>query len=101
MSALSQPRLIDLTIGGRVYRLTSTPEEESKLRALATRVDAMMEEMRGAMPDMDRDRQMMMVCLQLCSTLAEADKRLDEQATSVTLFHRSISERLEKMLGQI
>jgi cell division protein ZapA (FtsZ GTPase activity inhibitor) len=92
--------LIDLTIAGRTYKLTTNQGEETRLKALASRLDAMLQELKHADPNIDRDRQLILTCLQLVADLAEAHQKLDDQATAVTHFHRTLSERLENLLPQ-
>jgi cell division protein ZapA (FtsZ GTPase activity inhibitor) len=88
----------DLTIAGRTYKLAAPEGQENRLKALAARVDAMLSELKLADPNIDRDRQLILSCLQLAADLSEAHQKLDEQATAVTHFHRSLSERLEQLL---
>lgn len=90
--------LIDLTIAGRTYKLATTAGDETRLKALAARVDAMLQELKHADPNIDRDRQLILTCLQLVADLAEAHQKLDDQATAVTHFHRTLADRLEKLL---
>lgn len=90
--------MVDLIIGGRSYRLATTTGEETRLKALAARVDAMLNELKNADPDIDRDRQLILTCLQLMAELSEAHGKLDEQATAVTSFHRALAERLEGLM---
>jgi cell division protein ZapA (FtsZ GTPase activity inhibitor) len=89
---------VEVTIGARAYRFATPVGQESKLKALSARVDAMLAEIRAADPATDRDRQLILACLELASDLADAQQRLDAQATAVTHFHRAVNERLEKLL---
>lgn len=90
--------LFDITIGGRNYRLAGQSGQETRLKALAARVDALVDELKSADPAIDRDRMLILTCLQLAADLADAHQKLDEQVTAVTHFHRNLSERLEKLL---
>ncbi|RYG62119.1 MAG: cell division protein ZapA [Alphaproteobacteria bacterium] len=90
--------LIDLNIAGRTYKLTTSAGDETRLKALAARVDAMLQELKLADPNIDRDRQLILTCLQLVADLAEAHQKLDDQATAVTHFHRTLSDRLERLI---
>ncbi|RYD47378.1 MAG: cell division protein ZapA [Verrucomicrobiaceae bacterium] len=90
--------LIDLNIAGRTYKLSTTAGDETRLKALAARVDAMLQELKMADPNIDRDRQLILTCLQLVADLAEAHQKLDDQATAVTHFHRTLSDRLERLI---
>lgn len=90
--------LIDLTIAGRTYKMTTSAGEETRLKALASRVEAMLLDLKHADPNIDRDRQLILTCLQLVAELAEAHQKLDDQATAVTHFHRQLSDRLESLL---
>ncbi len=91
--------MIDLNIGGRNYRLATTTGEETRLKALAARVDAMLNELKLTDPNIDRDRQLILTCLQLMAELSEAHSKLDDQATAVTYFHRTLAERLENLIA--
>jgi cell division protein ZapA (FtsZ GTPase activity inhibitor) len=90
--------LIELPIGGRTYKLATSAGDETRLRALASRVDAMLRELKMADPNIDRDRQLVLTCLQLVADLAESHQKLDDQATAVTHFHRTLTDRLERLL---
>lgn len=90
--------LIELTIAGRTYKMATPSGEETRLKALAARVDAMLQELKLADPNIDRDRQLILTCLQLVADLSEAHQKLDDQATAVTHFHRTLSDRLESLL---
>ena len=93
--------LIDLTIAGRTYKMATGAGEETRLRALASRLDAMLQELKMADANIDRDRQLILTSLQLVADLAEAHQKLDDQATAVTHFHRSLADRLETLLPPI
>ena len=92
--------LIELLIAGRTYKLSTAAGEETRLRALSARLDAMLQELKHADPNIDRDRQLILTCLQLVADLAEAHQKLDDQATAVTQFHRTLADRLENLLPQ-
>ena len=90
--------LIDLTIAGRSYKMATSAGDETRLRALAARVDAMLQELKLADPNIDRDRQLILTCLQLVAELSDAHQKLDDQATATTHFHRTLAERLERLM---
>ena len=90
--------LIDLPIGGRTYRVAISAGEDTRLKALASRLDAMLQELKLADPNIDRDRQLVLTCLQLVAELSDAHQKLDDQATAVTHFHRNLTDRLERLL---
>lgn len=92
---------VEVTIGARAYRFAAPVEQEPKLKALAARVDAILTEIRTSDPATDRDRQLILACLELASDLADAHRKLDEQATAVTHFHRAVNERLEKLIPPV
>lgn len=89
---------LDLTIGGRVYRLGVPTAEAERLTGLAARVDAIVADVKGAEPLIDRDRQLVLTCLQLAADLAAAHQQLDDQQGAVARFHRHLAERLEILL---
>ncbi len=91
--------MVEVTVGGRSYRFASPPEQEQRLRALAARVDALLNNMRGAEPHADRDRHMLLACLTLASDIADANDKLDAQVSAVTQFHRQLTERLSVLLN--
>ncbi|MFO0500207.1 MAG: cell division protein ZapA [Pseudomonadota bacterium] len=89
---------VDITIGGRIYRFAAPAEQLEHLQKLAARVDALFAETRSSEPNADRDRLMVLCCLTMASDLAEADGRLDEQASAVTQFHRQLTDKLSALL---
>lgn len=90
--------MCEITIGGRSYKLATTAGQENRLIGLSARIDAMLSELKLADPAIDRDRQLILTCLQLMADLSEAHQKLDEQATAVTHFHRNLADRLEQLL---
>lgn len=88
----------EVIIGNRSYKFASPADQQTRLRALAARVDAMLNELKLADPNIDRDRQLILTCLQLSSDLSDAQQKLDDQAVAVTQFHRGLAERLEKLM---
>lgn len=93
--------MIDLPIAGRTYRVATASGEETRLKGLAARIDAMLNELKNADANIDRDRMLILTCLQLVAELSEAHTKLDEQATAVTHFHRTLTERLENLLPPV
>ena len=57
-----------ITVGGKEYRMAVPTSAESHVKALAARVDAMLADLRRADPEMDRDRQWLLACLELAET---------------------------------
>lgn len=92
---------MEVQIGGRGYRFATPAGQETRLKALAARVDALLADLKNTDPAVDRDRQLILACLQLSSDVADAHQKLDEQATAVTLFHRGVNERLEKLIPSL
>lgn len=93
--------LVELLIAGRSYKIATPSGEETRLKALASRVDAMLQELKLSDQNIDRDRQLILTCLQLVAELAEAHQKLDDQATAVTHFHRTLTDRLETLLPPV
>lgn len=89
---------MEVTIGGRGYKFATPQGQEGRLKALSARVDAMLAELKRADANIDRDRQLILACLQLASDVADAHQKLDDQVAAVTHFHRNLTERLEKLL---
>ncbi|NBV54922.1 MAG: cell division protein ZapA [Proteobacteria bacterium] len=89
---------VDVVMGGRSYRFAAPAGQETRLKALAARVDALLTDLRQSDPNTDRDRLLVLACLQLTSDVADAHGKLDDQASAVTQFHRGLAERLEKLL---
>lgn len=88
----------EVTIGGRLYRLSVPPAQAAHLRALALRVDAIVAELKAADAFMDRDQQLMLTCLQLAGDLHKAQTDLDETVSATGRLHRQLAERLEILL---
>ncbi len=91
--------MVEVHIAGRSYRFASPSDQVNRLTSLAARVDALVNEMKQADPQTDRDRHLILACLTLASDVAEAQQRLDEQASAVTIFNRGLAERLETILA--
>ncbi|MCP5404849.1 MAG: cell division protein ZapA [Pseudomonadaceae bacterium] len=92
--------MVDVTLGGRSYRLSVAAGQETKVKSLATHVDALLSDLRSADPLMDRDRQLVLACIQLAAESLEARDQLDEQGASVVQFHRALALKLEQLLPQ-
>ncbi len=94
----SRAMMVDVNIGGRPYRFAAPPDQLERLKALAARVDALLNAMKQAEPNADRDRQMVLACLTMASDLDDAQLKLDGQATAVTQFHRQLADKLTALL---
>jgi cell division protein ZapA (FtsZ GTPase activity inhibitor) len=99
MSNSSPTVMLEVTIGGRSYRFASPTDQVNRLKSLSARVDALINDMKQADPNTDRDRHLILACLTMASDLADAQQRLDDQAAAVTNFNRGLAERLESLLN--
>jgi cell division protein ZapA (FtsZ GTPase activity inhibitor) len=91
---------VDVTIGGKSYRFAAPADQVERLHAIATRVDAVLNEIKTSEPMADRDRQTILCCLTLMSDLADTEQRNDAQVTAVTQFHRMLADRLQTLIPQ-
>ncbi len=89
---------LDLSIGGRAYRLAVPQDDAARLIGLAGRVGAVLSDIKQNDPLVDRDRQLVLTCLQLVADLSQTEQQLDEHQGAVTRFHRHLAERLESLL---
>lgn len=89
---------LDLNIFDRSYKLACEPSQTELLRAAAKHVDSKLREMRGQLPRLESDRLAVMVCLELCQELLNANKALQEQASSQRLL-RQMTEELERTVA--
>lgn len=90
--------MVEVMLAGRSYKLAVANGQEDKVRSLATHVDALLAELRSADPLMDRDRQLVLACIQLAAESLQSRDSLDEQSSSVMQFHRELALKLEKLL---
>jgi cell division protein ZapA (FtsZ GTPase activity inhibitor) len=88
-----------IVIAGKDYRLMVPPGEEARIKALSARVDAMVAEMRQADPGIDRDRMLVLTCLQLAADMATAQEQTDTSSAAISRFHRQLADRLESLLN--
>lgn len=86
-----------ITVGGKDYRMAVPAGEEGRVKALATRVDAMLADLRKADPAIDRDRAFLLTCLELADSLGQAQHKAEAQNDAVARFHRQLAERLESL----
>jgi cell division protein ZapA (FtsZ GTPase activity inhibitor) len=89
---------IEITIGGKAYRLAVPEGQEGRVKSLAARVDAIVNDMRDSDPAMDRDRVLMLSLLQLAGDLASTQMEIDTQTAATTSFHRDLATQLERLL---
>ncbi len=95
---MSRPLPVDVTIGGKTYRFAAPPDQVERLQAIAARVDAVLNDIKTNEPHADRDRQTILCCLTLMSDLADAERKLDDQVSAVTQFHRMLADRLQGLI---
>lgn len=88
---------VEVSIGHKTYRLAVEQGQEQRIKGLAARVDAIVNELRHAAPDMDRDSVLVLTAMQLVADLAATQDELDTQGTAVGRFHRILAERLETL----
>lgn len=90
----------EIMLAGRSYRLAVPAGEEQQLNALAQRVDTVLAAIKQADPLIDRDRQLVMACLQVAADLQQAEATGQAQAGATSRFHQHLAERLESLLLQ-
>lgn len=88
-----------ITVGGKDYRMVVPAGEENRIKALAARVDGMLADLRRADPNIDRDRQLLLACLELADSLGQVQTKADAQNDAVSRFHRQLAERLESLIS--
>ncbi|HEX2858950.1 MAG TPA: cell division protein ZapA [Alphaproteobacteria bacterium] len=88
-----------ITVGGKEYRMVVPAGEEGRIKALAARVDGMLADLRRADPNIDRDRQLLLACLELADSLGHAQSKAETQNEAVSRFHRQLAERLESLIS--
>lgn len=90
--------MIEVMIAGRGYKLAVDPSQETKVKAVASQIDATMAEFKRANPNIDRDQMLVLACFQWASQATESIERMDEQGLSVMKFHRELANKIEKLL---
>jgi cell division protein ZapA len=69
---------VTVSIGGRVYRLACNEGEEPHLETLARRVDAKIDEIRGAFGEIGDQRLVVMAALTFADELSEARRTIEK-----------------------
>lgn len=87
-----------VSVGGKDYRIMVPAGEEGHIQALAQRLDSMMADLRVSDPGMDRDRMLVMACLELADSLSDQQSRTEAQGEAVSRFHRRLADRLEALM---
>jgi cell division protein ZapA (FtsZ GTPase activity inhibitor) len=90
---------VDLTIGGRTYSVGVPSGQEARLRHVAARLDAEVGNIRAAVPDVDRDRLLVLAGLQIADALVTCQEEQETEQTTVAGFHESLAARLEKLVA--
>ena len=67
---------VNVKIGGRLYRMACADGEEEHLAALAARVDAKIDELRGSFGEIGDTRITVMAALTVVDQLGEAERRI-------------------------
>jgi cell division protein ZapA (FtsZ GTPase activity inhibitor) len=93
------PAPITITVAGKDYRMVVPASEESRVKALASRVDSMLADLRKADPSIDRDRAFLLTCLEMSDTITQLQTKSGEQNDAVTQFHRHLADKLESLLN--
>jgi cell division protein ZapA len=75
---------VQVTIGGRSYRLACNPGEEEHLARLGALVDAKISDIRGAFRDIDDQRIVVMAALGVADELLDARRKAESQAGEAT-----------------
>jgi cell division protein ZapA (FtsZ GTPase activity inhibitor) len=88
-----------INVAGKEYRMAVPPSEESRVKALAARVDAMLADLRKADPQIDRDRAFLLTCLEMADTINGLQGKAEAQGAAVAKFHRHLADKLESLLA--
>lgn len=88
---------IQVTIGGKHYRLACNAGEEAELVELSVYLDARLSEMVEAFPHREDPRILVMTALSLVDELFKLRKSLEAQKTQADRFERAIAETIPKL----
>jgi cell division protein ZapA (FtsZ GTPase activity inhibitor) len=89
---------IDLSIAGRSYKLAAEPAQVPRLKAVASRINDVMEKI-NAGGSLERDRQFVLTLLTLVDDLITLEQEKATRDQTLEAFHTHIASRLEKLAG--
>ncbi len=89
---MSTDLTLDLSIFDRSYKLMCPAASADELRAAARHVDQKMRELRTQLPRVEGERLAVMVALELCQALMQANRDLQQQAACQRLINEMLSE---------
>ncbi len=87
-----QDTQIELSILDRTYKLACPPAEVDALRAAGRHLDQKMRDARKLMPRVEAERIAVMVALELCQELMQANRAMQSQAACQRLVQDMIAE---------
>lgn len=83
---------VELKIFDRSYTLACDTQQTDALKAAARYIDSKMREARSAMPRVESERLAVLVALDICQELLNANKALQEKAACQRLIKQMIED---------
>lgn len=90
---------INVSIGGKSYRLVCEPGQESRVQSVAQKYENYVRQMKEAAPSMDRDALLVMAGITMADEFVSMEQQRDTEQTSLDAFHNNLAERLESMVS--
>lgn len=91
---------INVPIAGRTYRIACNDGEEDHLRGLAARLDAKIDELRGAFGEIGDNRITVMAAITMTDLLSEAERRVSTLETEIERL-RDVEARYDTQAGAL
>ncbi len=90
---------IDISIGGRSYRMAVDEGQESRVKSVAAQFDAYVCKIQEAFSTMDRDQQLVLAAMMMSDELMTRNQEKETQTKSLSALHNNLAERLENLLS--
>ena len=91
---------IEVTIGGRSYRLAVDDGQENRVSNVAAQFDRVVESLRKANGgNIERDRLLVLAGVMLADEMLNQKQRHQTERQAMLSFHNGMAERLERVLS--
>lgn len=89
---------VNLTLGGRSYRLQVPASQAPRLYRVAEQAEELIATMRTQMPDIERDRLWALVALQMMDDLMSCHAERETERTMVANVCGRVADKIENMV---
>lgn len=92
---------VDINIGNKPYKLTVAEGQEARLKKVANQFDTVVSELRQNVPDIDRDRLLVLAAMKLSDDLLSAQQNEETMTQSIQRFHTTLADRITNLSRKI